>query len=131
MKYYHYLFVATLALSANAHALQPKIEIFEQFDDLRMIAFISADDINNSPEWNPDLTPPSLTVYNAIKAVKKFRKKPTAVQEIEIRPVPGYEKHWHYLIKVSNDAMKSKHDIYIVLMDGKIIPATIEPEGYK
>jgi len=128
---YHYLLTAILALSANAYALQPKIEIFEQFDDLKMIAFISADDINNSPEWTPALAPPSLTVNEAILAVKKFRKTPVDVQEIEIRPIPKHKKHWHYLIKVSNNAMKSKYDVYIVLMNGKVIPATIEPEGYK
>jgi hypothetical protein len=54
-----------------------------------------------------------------------------AIREIEIRPLPGYPTRWHYLVKVANDALISKYSLYVVLMDGKIIPASIEPEGYK
>jgi hypothetical protein len=131
MKYYRCLLITILVLSTNAHAFQPKIEIIEQFDDTRMVAFISAEDVNNSPEWNPDLAAPPLTVSEAVQAVKNFVKSPATVEEIEIRHIPKYERVWHYLIKVSNDEIKTKHKIYVVLMDGKVIPAIIEPEGYK
>jgi hypothetical protein len=133
MNYYRYLFMALLVFSANAYALQSKTEVFEQFDDLRMAAFISMNDIMNSPEWNPSLGTPPLTVDEAINAVREFVNDsvPIDVREIELRPIPNNKKHWHYLIKVTNDKMKSKYDIYVVLMDGKIIPATIEPQGYK
>ena len=134
MKYYRYLFMTFLVISTNTYAIQPKIEIFEQFDNLRMVAFISIEDINNSPEWYPDLGAPPLTVGEAIQAVKDFIKisRPAmAIKEIELRQMPKHEKHWHYLIKISNDAMKTKYEIYVVLMDGKVIPAIIEPQGYK
>ena len=134
MKYYRYLFMALLAVSVNAYALQPKIEIIEQFDNLRMVAFISKKSINNSPAWNPSLEAPPLSVDKAIQAIKQFRKGPknsTAIREIEIRPVPRHEEHWHYLVKIANDAKQTKYDIYVVLMDGKVIPAIIEPQGYK
>jgi hypothetical protein len=134
MKYYRYLFVAILALSTNAYAFQPKIEIIEQFDNLKMVAFISAKDIANSPEWNPDLDSPPLSVSEAIKAVKKFNRSSKSsgnIREIEIRQVPHHKTKWHYLVKVTNDAMKTKTSIYVVLMNGKVIPAIIEPEGYK
>jgi len=134
MKYYRCLLIATLVLSANVHALQPKIEIIEQFDNLRMVAFIGMEDINNNPEWNPDSGAPPLTVGEAIQSVKDFIKTSDTsidIKEIEIRPVPKREKQWHYLIKIANDAMKSKYDIYVVLMNGKVIPAIIEPQGYK
>lgn len=134
MKYYRFLLMAILALSANLYAIQPKIEIIEQFDNLRMVAFISTDDINNSPEWSPKLDAPPLSIAEAIAAVKEFIKDPSssvAIREIELRMVPRYEKHWHYLIKIANDEKKTKYDIYVVLMDGKVIPAIIEPQGYK
>ncbi|MGD8804079.1 MAG: hypothetical protein PVG12_12920 [Gammaproteobacteria bacterium] len=131
MKYYRCLLIATLVLSTNAHALQPKIGIIEQFDDTRMVAFVSLEDVTNSPEWDPDLVAPPLTVGEAVQAVKNFVTSSTTVEEIEIRHVPKFEKHWHYLIKVSNDEVKPKYKIYVVLMDGKVIPAIIEPEGYK
>jgi len=134
MKYQHYLFIMMLALSSNIHAMQPKIEIFEQFDDLRMVAFLNADDITNSPAWNPDSGAPPLSVNQAVQAVKGFIKTATAagaIRKIEIRQVPKYAERWHYLFKVANDARKAKFDIYIVLMDGKVIPAIIEPSAYK
>jgi len=53
------------------------------------------------------------------------------IKEIEIRPIPKYEKHWHYLVKVTDDAMKFKFSIYVVLMNGQVVPAIIEPQGYK
>ena len=121
MKYYIYLFVSSLVFSTNVYALQPNIEIVEQFDDLRMVAFISEKDIDDSPVWNTNLTPPPLTVGEAIQAVKKFNKTTDAfsdIKEIEIRPVPEHETKWHYLIKVANDAKRSKFDIYMVLMNG-------------
>lgn len=134
MKYQHFLFMAMLALSSSAHAMQPKVEIFEQFDDLRMVAFLNSDDINNSPAWNPDSGAPPLSVNQAVQAVKDFIKtgdQTGEIRKIEIRQVPKNTERWHYLIKVSNDARKAKFDIFIVLMDGKVIPAIIEPSAYK
>jgi hypothetical protein len=134
MKYYLYMFVTFVFLSTSAYAFEPKIEIVEQFDNLRMIAFVSASDISKSPEWNPSLGAPPLSVGKAIQAVKGFVKgsnNSTIISEIELRPVPRHEKHWHYLIKIANDAKRTKYDLYVVLMDGKIIPAIIEPQGYK
>jgi hypothetical protein len=99
-----------------------------------MVAFISVKDINNDPEWNPDLDSPPLSVGDAIKAVKEFSKPSKTdgkIKEIEIRQVPNHETRWHYLIKTTNDAMKTKMSIYVVLMNGKVIPAIIEPQGYK
>jgi hypothetical protein len=34
---------------------------------------------------------------------------------------------WHYLIKTANSAMRFKYNIYVVLMNGKVVPAIIEP----
>lgn len=131
MNYCRYLLVAILAFCTNAYAFQPKIEIIEQFDNLRMVAYVSVEDVENSPQWNPDLGTPSLTVGEAVQAVRNLVKDKAVVEEIEIRPLPNNETHWHYLIKVKDDRMKSKHSVYIILMSGKAIPAIIEPEGYK
>ena len=134
MKYFCYLFMAIIAFSTNAYASQPKIEIFEQFDALRMVAFISKKDINNSHQWGPVSGDLPLTIGGAMQAVKDFTKNPdiySSIKEIELRPVPKHEKYWHYLIKIANDDMKTKYSIYVVLMSGKVIPALIEPAGYK
>ena len=131
MKCYRYLLITLLLISTNAYSYQPKIEIIEQFDDLKMIAFISMEDIKNNPEWNPDIDAPPLTVNEAIHAVKSFTKITGSIKEIEIRQVPNHKKQWHYLIKVANDLMKYKYSIYVVLMNRTVIPAIIEPQSYK
>jgi hypothetical protein len=99
-----------------------------------MVAFVDKKAIRDSPEWNPNIDPPPLTIVEAIQAVKEFNKASKnlgAIKEIEIRPVPNYEKHWHYLIKIANDLMKTKYSIYVVLMSGKVVPAIIEPQAIK
>lgn len=133
MKYYYFLFVF-VASALSAHAYQPKIEIIEQFDNLKMVAFISKEDLQNNPEWNPDSEAPPLTVSQAIQAYKSYTKSQKAlkpIKEIEIRSVPNYKNHWHYLFKVPNQSMKTGYNIYVVLMNGKVIPAIIEPQSYK
>ena len=126
----HSMLVGALAvLSMNAHALEPKVEIFEQYDNLRVVAFINEKDIDDSPAWSPDMVPP-LTLSEATQAVRKFNKN-GAVKEIEIRQMPSHEEKWHYLVKVLDDDMRSKFDVYVVLMNGKVIPAIIEPQAYK
>jgi len=134
MKYYRWLPLAIIFLSTSAHSLQSTVEIFEQFDDLKMIAFISEQHIKDNPEWNPDTGAPPLTVLQAIKAVRGFSKSSNisgAIKEIELRPVPKNGNHWHYLVKVENNATKAKCDIFLVLMSGEVIPAIIEPQAYK
>jgi len=134
MKYYRWLSIFILLMTANVHAFQSKIEIQEQFDNLKMVAFVDEKDIVKSPEWNPNNDTLPLTVTEAIQAVKDFNKASKnlgAIKEIEIRPVPKHENHWHYLIKIVNDSMKAKYDIYVVLMNGKVVPGIIEPQSYK
>jgi len=129
--HYRYLFIFIISISLNIHAFEPKIEIFEQFDNLKMVAFISQEDMRNNPDWNPNVEAPPLTISGAIKAVKNFSKKLNPIKEIELRSMMDYKNKWHYLIKSSDDSKNSKYDIYVVLMSGKVIPGIIEPQGYK
>jgi hypothetical protein len=131
MNFYRSLLILIIAISSNANAFQPKIEIIEQFDELKMIAFINQEDMHSNPEWNANLDTIPLTVNSAIQAVKTFSKTIEPINEIEIRTVPNHKNKWHYLIKTTNEKMKSKYAIYVVLMNGKVIPAIIEPQGYK
>ena len=125
------LLAAILALSVNAQAFQPQLEIIEQFDDLNLVAFISSEDMSSNPQWEPGAEKPPLAVEDAIGAVMSFVKSPEPVKEIEIRQVPGHEKQWHYLVKTVNHSLKAKYSLYVVLMNGKVLPGLIEPQGYK
>jgi hypothetical protein len=115
MKYYRCLYFFIFALSVKAYAYQPKIEIVEQFDNLRMVAFINKEDADSNPSWIPGSNKLPLTVVEAIRAVNVLSKKLNTIVEIEIRLMPKYKNRWHYLIKTAktaNSAMRFKYNIY-------------------
>jgi len=135
MKYYRWITLSIAIFTTSAYALQPTVEIIEQFDNIKVVAVISENDINNSPMWNPDIDAPPLSVKDALHSIRDFNKQSKttySVKEIEIRTIKRHPGYWHYLIKtVPNDMNMHKYDVYVVLMDGKVIPAIIEPESYK
>jgi len=138
MNYKGLLLLLTLAFSANAQSYQPSIEIIEQFDDVKLVAFIRESDLENYPQWNPVKEAPPLTINKAIQAVHDYHKKNNAelatetVNEIELKKMTRHEKYWHYLIKIKiNGSDDPKYQVYIVLMNGKVIPALTETESYK
>jgi ABC-type dipeptide/oligopeptide/nickel transport system permease component len=79
-----------------------------------------------------------LSISSALQAitdlykVNKTELMVESIKEIELRKLPHYEQYWHYLVKVkSNDLEKVKYQVYVVLMNGKVIPALLETESYK
>jgi len=138
MNYKGLLLLLTLTFSVNAQSYQPSIEIIEQFDDVKLVAFIRESDLENYPQWNPVKEAPPLTISEAIQAVHDYHKKNNAelatetVNEIELKKMTRHEKYWHYLIKIKiNGSDDAKYQVYIVLMNGKVIPALTETESYK
>jgi len=138
MNYKGLLLLLTLAFSANAQSYQPSIEIIEQFDDVKLVAFIRESDLENYPQWNPVKEAPPLTINKAIQAVHNYHKKNNAelatetVNEIELKKMTRHEKYWHYLIKIKiNGSDDARYQVYVVLMNGKVIPALTETESYK
>jgi len=129
MKCHPCLLLTLLLLSASAGALERKTEIVEQFDSLRVVAFVDSDDIAASPEWNPGAGNPPLSIAEAIAAIGGSAHNSAAIRRIELRRIPHEESRWHYLIRKDNDAKFTRYDIFIVLMSGKVIPAIIEPQS--
>ncbi len=132
------LLLTTAIFSANAQSYQSSIEIIEQFDDIKLVAFIRESDLENYPLWKPVKESPPLTIGEAINAVHAFHKKNDAelaaetINEIELREIVRHENYWHYLIKMKiNSDKNSKFQVYVVLMNGKVIPAFTETESYK
>lgn len=137
MKFRFILLLLTI-VSGNALAFQSSIEIIEQFDEVKLVAFINQNDIENYPLWHSLTEAPPLSISEAIQAVKKLYKSHNdklgteAVREIELRVMPHHKKYWHYLIKMKGDDNgKQKYQVYVVLMNGKVIPAIMETESYK
>jgi len=139
MNYKWLLLLLTLTASvANAQSYQSSIEIIEQFDDVKLVAFIRESDLENYPHWNPIDEAPPLTIAKAIQAVHDYHKKNNAelatetVNEIELKKMTRHEKYWHYLIKIKiNKSDDARYQVYVVLMNGKVIPALTETESYK
>ena len=57
MKYYRIVTFVIFILATSAYASQSSVVIYEQFDDIKVVAVISKDDIESSPKWNPSLDP--------------------------------------------------------------------------
>ena len=135
MNFYRLITLVILISATSAYASQSSVELYERFDDIRVVAVINIEDINNSPIWNPGFDPLPLSVDAAIQSIRDFIKQPNligAIEEIEIRTIKNHPGHWHYLFKVStNDTNSSGYKMYAVLMNGKIIPAFIQPDAIK
>jgi len=127
--------LALLCISTQAHAFP--LEIFENVAGNRVVAFIEESDIDKSIHWKPFDQAPPVTVEQATRAVFKHLGAEkdmvdTEIVEIELRPIPHHEDQWHYMVKMkmqNNDEVKYRY--FIVLMNGKVIPAIREPDSIK
>jgi len=135
---YKWLLLLLTVVSGSAQSYQSSIEIIEQFDDVRLVAFINDSDLENYQQWQPLKDAPPLTINQAIQAVHSFHKKndekivTETIKAIELREIPRHDKFWHYLIKIKiNGSKDSKYQVYVVLMNGKVIPALTEIESFK
>jgi len=135
MNFYKLLSLVIIISATSAYASQPSVDLYERFDDIRVVSVINIEDINNSPMWNPGFDPLPLSVDGAIQSIRDFIGQPGligAVDKIEIRTIKNYPGHWHYLFKMtSDDTDSSGYKMYAVLMNGKVIPAFIEPDAIK
>ena len=130
------LITLVIVISAtSAYASQSKVDLYERFDDFRVVAVIDKEDMNNSPTWNPGIDPLPLGVDAAIRSIRDFIKQADtvgAIEKIEIRGIKNYPGQWHYLFKVATDHTNSSgYKMYLVLLNGKVIPAFIEPDAIK
>lgn len=126
-----------LLVSTSSHAYEFPLEIFEYVNDVKVVAFINKDDIDDSMSWNPFEEPPKLTIANVVDIIKKHittnqELAGAELTEIELRQIPHHEKHWHYMVKLKTvEDNKRKYHYILILMNGKVIPAIREPESFK
>ena len=135
MNFFRLLILVIAISAASAHAAQTSENLYERFDDLRVVIVINIEDIDSNPAWNPGSDPLPLSVDGAIQKIQDFIKPPNtlgAIEKIEIRTIKNHPGHWHYLFKVIADSTHSSgFEMYAVLMNGKVIPAFIEPDAIK
>ena len=129
------LLAVLLLLSSQIQAVEYPVEIIEYIDNVRVVAFVNESDINKSPQWDPPSAPP-LSMASALSAVQSHIA-PVPINRdtligIELKPIPRHKHYWHYLVKNKMQSEdKSVSHYYVVLMDGKVIPAIREPESVK
>ncbi len=126
-----------MLFSGKVLAYEFPIEVFEYVDGEKVVAFINERDIDKSLHWVPFEGSPPLTLVDALKGIRKYMVSDpdlvdAALTEIELKRIPHHEKHWHYLVKMKSEADgKSRSHYFVVLMNGKIILAMVEPEPLK
>lgn len=130
---------AGIACAGSGAALWPQ-EIIDTMDDQRLVVFLPNADIAASPEWQPmEGTPPPLTIADAIAHLKKWmaggpRYRNAEIHEIELKPIHGHEQEhrWYYLFQLRRpDTGKRKRIYAAVLLNGKVVPAIVEPSSIK
>ena len=137
MKYRHLLSGALLLAASQTQAIEFPLEVIEYIDDVKVVAFISQTDIDAASTWNPMQTGVPLGVDAALAAVKEalldfgVAADSIALTSIELREFPHQPGHWHYLVRLKQSAGKRHPGFYVVLMSGKVISATMEPQAYK
>jgi hypothetical protein len=134
---FRYLALSVLLLVASTQAYALSIELFEYVDGRKIVAFVDENDIGDSIQWHPFKESPPITIRKVTKSIQKYiasdkKLKNAELAEIELRPIPRHEEHWHYVVKLKTEANDEVHyQYYVVLMSGKIIPAIREPESIK
>lgn len=131
-----FLPVFALLFSAKLFAYEFPIEATEYLDDVKVVAYIKKSDISQGLIWTPFASAPPLSMSAALQAIQDYAEKAglenMTLTGIELKPIPHHEKHWHYLVKVKteeDDTFQSHY--FVVLMDGKVIPALKQPDAIK
>ncbi len=142
MRFYGVLLGLALILSAAgaARARYWPITSVEYLDDKRVVLYIDDQELENGPQWDPEMRELPLSVYDAVLLVRDWAEKNHPdynefdVHEIVLKHIATHEHHrrWFYLIyldaKVNGKYVPSAHLFAAVLFDGKVIPAVEEPK---
>ena len=131
--YRKYLLLLLLLLSEKVMALEFPIQITEYIDDVKVNVNINKNDIKDELQWIPFEGPPPLSIFDTLDIVQAYLESSTdfvttSLIGIELKQIPHHELHWHYLVNLKcKTADKSQPCYFVVLMDRKVIPATILP----
>ncbi len=132
-----WLAMVLLLPATNSYSFEFPLEIIEYVNSAKVTAFINERDIDKSVSWTPFKSAPPLTIENVTSAIQKYiAGKPeyanAKLVEIELRRIPHHEEQWHYMVKMQTNINNAPHNHYfVVLMNGKIISALVQPESIK
>ena len=112
------------------------VEIIEQIGNDRVIAFIEESDIAQTSVWEPTQGSPGLSIPEALQAVYgEIAADPKLtsgqLEEIKLEQIPHHAGYWNYLVRMQTSNHEKHTSYYIVLMNGKVVPAVREPGSVK
>ena len=127
-----------LIASVPALAYQFPLEVSEYIDDVKIDVFIDPKDLEGQTPWRPFQAPLPLTLDQALAAIARGVKQDPRIDRaglvgVELKPIPRHPGLWHYLVKMKAVMADGKQQAlyFIVLMNGKVVPALREPESIK
>jgi hypothetical protein len=132
-----FLFLPLLILfSTPMRANDFPIEIIEFIDNARVVAFIHEGDLDPASIWQPAEGAPKLSIESALEAVNAhITADPTIssaqLVEIKLEQVPNHNGYWNYLVEMQATNHEAHTSFFVVLMNGKVIPAVREPSAIK
>jgi len=115
-------------------------EIIDSMDGQRLVVFLPNADIAASPQWMPaEGVSPPLTIAEAIAHLTQWmttdpRYQDDEIHEIKLTPIRHHEQEhrWYYLFQLRRPGDGARKAMYAaVLLNGKIVPAIVEPSSIK
>ncbi len=126
-----------LAMSGSALAFRFPVEMIEGVDGARVVVYFDKQDIEAAARWTPFEGEPPISVGEALAAVRTHvvnnsKAGEVTLKDVQLRRIPHHDQDWHYMVVLESmrDGSTVMH-YYAVLMNGKVIPAILEPESYK
>ncbi|BAN69835.1 hypothetical protein [endosymbiont of unidentified scaly snail isolate Monju] len=123
------LLLATTPL-AQAQMVEFPLELIEYIDDVKVVTFVPPSALASAPTWDPMHQAVPFSLQQALDRVRtRLGNGDYQLTAIELKPIAGHRGHWHYLVRLR--APDGRPRYFSVLLDGRLLPATREPESYK
>ncbi|MCG6898364.1 MAG: hypothetical protein LJE60_14840 [Thiocapsa sp.] len=125
--------VLLLLAPLGCRATEFPIALVEYVDDSRVVALVKQSDIDQGTGWVPGSESPPLSIEDAVAIVREAtardsRLAAATLNEVVLKRIPHHTDHWHYVIKLQSGPSDHPHlDFFVVLMNGRLIPAIREP----
>ena len=131
MRFSALLFLFFLSV-ATARASSLPAEVVENMDQYRIVLYLSDEQVNAIPEWQPGEGKPPMSLQDAVSHVLAWIARDTSlagakIYELKYKPVHNYEKlnRWYYLVELRMEAGKKR--FVAVLPGGQVVSAIEEP----
>lgn len=126
-----------LLCAGQAFARTFPLEIIEYIDDTKVVAFVYEKDVQQSPAWKPADAPPPLDIADVLLKMRDYTTAHpllagASFEEAELKRIPHHPDHWHYLVVMKIPGIdRPETHFFVMLMNGKVIPALKEPAPLK